>query len=491
MKNLPRFTSFSTSAFQAPRRGLACLATAALGLIGLSASANAQTLYWNGGFAGDQAWSTSTDVTAWSTTPTGSPETYWVNGSDAVFTTTEPEIIIWTATANNVTVQDGAIFTVVGTGGRSLTITGGGSGDFTIQDNDNSDGVLRLTLNGSSAWDGTITAKEFGVSTDSGLIVDSAGATGIETKIALDGGAFMLGTGVRNSTVTIGELSGTGSVKMRGTYSSTGGVRMLKVDQSTNTTFSGTIGASKTQVSNVLAFTKAGTGTLTVSSASGLSTDSWGAYTGVTNIEGGALYYVGSSDTTYSLISGQGAYTLYSGATLGLDGTINFGSSVSGVVTVQDGGILDPGRQNGSGTMTLAGGDGTSLGLVFEGTANVLFNLGTEQDQIVLENDAMVGSASGGNGSVTFTFYNTGDVQVGQTYNIISFGGTTQGIDLSVFALSEDSILAGWAGTFGYGGDGNLLQFTVTSVVPEPATTALIAGLMVLGVVVIRRRRRS
>ncbi|MGE9293990.1 MAG: hypothetical protein ACQKBW_10285, partial [Puniceicoccales bacterium] len=213
-------------------------------MLGFSASANAQTLYWNGGFAGDQSWSTSDSITAWSTTPTGSPETYWVNGSDAVFTITEPEIIIWTATANNVTVQDGAIFTVVGTGGRALTITGGGSGDFTIQDNDESNGILRLTLNGSSAWDGTITAKEFGASTDSGLIVDSAGATGTETKIALDGGAFMLGSGVRNNTATIGELSGTGSVKMRGTYSSTSGVRTLRVDQSTNTTFSGTIGAS-------------------------------------------------------------------------------------------------------------------------------------------------------------------------------------------------------------------------------------------------------
>ncbi|MBC2595922.1 hypothetical protein H5P28_16780 [Ruficoccus amylovorans] len=454
--------------------------------------AAAQTLYWNGGYEGDQGWSTTESVTPWALTPTGDPETYWVPGYDAVFTATTPDVDVWTAVAGTVTIQDGATFTTKGTSGHSLTVNTGGSGDFTIKDNSTGDGILRVVLDGTSAWDGTITVQEFN-DANSGLVIDdsndgSATSTGKSTKIVLDGGKLMLGAGMVATTATIGELSGQGIVKIRGSYSNTRGVRMLKIDQDTNTTFSGTFGEDTTRADNRIAMTKAGTGTLVISSTSGLATDAWGGYSGETIIEAGSLYLIGSSATTYTNVSGQNSYTVFGGATFGLDGTLTFGSNFDGLVTVQDGGILDPGRQNASGTMTLAGGNGAGAGLVFEGAANIRFNLGTNQDMIVLEESSMVGSANGGDGSVTFIFYNTGDVVIGETYNIISFGGTAQGISLNTFALSEESLLAGWDGTFSYGGDGNELQFTV-SAVPEPAEAALLLGLLVGGIVALHRRR--
>ncbi|WP_309400147.1 PEP-CTERM sorting domain-containing protein [Cerasicoccus maritimus] len=464
-----------------------------LGCISISSNLGAATLFWNGNYVGDQSWTTTTSVTPWATTDGGAATEFWTNGNDAVITDNGPtDIAIWTANVGDVTIENGANFTTTGSSGHRLTVSGSGSGNFSLTDNIDSNGTLRILLNGSSAWDGTITINEFSTSDSGVILADASGGgtagSGSNTHFVLNGGQLMLGAGVVGNTATIGSLSGTGTVKIRSAFSSTSGVRTLLVDQSTNTTFTGTFGDNPSRADNQMAFTKAGAGRLIISSNSG-SSGAWGGYAGATSVNEGSLYLVGSSDTTYSNVSGQGTYSVANNATLGVDGTITFGSGVSGAITVANGGILDPGQVNQVGTMTLTGGDGSSLGLVFEGDANILFTLGSSQDSIVLSNSSMTGSAAGGDDSILFTFTDSGDVTEGQTFDLIDFGGTTQSIALSSFGLSAESLGEGWSGNFAYSGDGNLLQFTVSSI-PEPTTYAMILSGLALGMAIIKRRRQ-
>ncbi len=468
----------------------------ALGLFLGSAPGYAETLYWNGA---DGAWATT--AAKWSSDSSSTGTLYWVNNDDAVITSTTPTINLTTATVGSLVIQNGATFSSSGSTGHILSVTGAGSGNFSMTDNSTSNAYMKIYLQGSSEWVGRITVNSFtnassqlvlGTGAASSTDTTTAVGTGVDTKITMNGGNLVLGFGALNAgtggTATIGELSGTGTIGIL-THSSSGGkTRTLEVNQATNTTFRGTIGTdvASNYSSNYMGLAKSGTGTLIVTSSSGSRSDSGGAYAGTTTVSGGKLYFVGNYGSGFTYVSGQGNYVVKSGATLGFDGTLTFASTASRTITVESGGILDPGQQDAAGTWTIAGGNSSSLGLTFLGNATIQFRLGPTQDQIILTNTSMIGSASGGTGSILFDLTTYG-ATIGTTYDLISFGGTTQGISLDTFALSQTSINAGWAGTFGYGGGGNLLQFTVTAV-PEPSQMAL----LVLGgaALAMRLRRR-
>ncbi len=462
-----------TPAKNPARRFVLRLAGALATLLLLAQTAGAATLYYTG--ASGQAWTTSTSTIAWATDAVSSPSTYWTNGNAAEIVTASPEIRLYNITATTLTVDNGATFYQTGTGTTSygLTLSGGGSGNFALRDDRTTAGAsFKALLTGTSAWNGTITVNGSTTSTVS-VVIDSnlgtTGSTGVNTKIQLvSNGNLEIGPGAIGGTATIGELSGSGKIKFPGQFSTTGGTRTLKVDQSTNTTFSGTIGENLTRTDHILAFTKAGTGTLSISGT--------GGYEGATTVEGGKLFLSGTYGTGFTGVTGQGNYIVKNGALLGVDGTLSLSTGATARnVTIESGGILKPGGENAVGTMTLAGGNASSVGLAFLGSATIEFRLGSAQDSIVLSSTPMIGSAAGGTGSIAFDLINNGDVMVGNTYDLISFGGTTQGIALDSFALSGASMGDGWAGTFSYGGDGNLLQFTVNAV-PEPRV-ALLAGI--------------
>lgn len=267
---------------------------------------------------------------------------------------------------------------------------------------------------------------------------------------------------------------------MEGLAAGSSGTRTLRVEQATDTTFSGVIGSTTTtQTSNVLALVKAGAGRLDITSTETSS------YAGDTTVEGGKLYLAGTFGSTSAggANINQGNFIIKTGATLGLSGTFNIGAAKA--VTIEDGGTLD--LSKGNATLDCIGSTVTSKGLVFGGNATLLASVGADGSTLTFADASMTGSATGGDGSIQVKFTNTG-AQIGGTYDLISFGGTTPGIALTAFALAQESIDAGWAGDFTYGGDGNTLQFTV-SAIPESATTAaLLAGLAV-ATVVLRRRR--
>jgi|GEM_PF-3928582 PEP-CTERM putative exosortase interaction domain len=464
---------------------------ASIVLLGLG-SAHAATLHWN---SGDGAWINGAGA-YWSDDAVSSPSRDWANGNAAQFNSTNPSINLWNVSATSVTVTNGLTLYASGatSPSRALTISAGGSGDITLRDDRNTGGTSAGILLSSSTttWNGTFTIignptsdvfLTIGSETTSGTA-----STSTATKVHLvDGGTLKVGAGSVGGVATIGELSGTGTVKLHGTFGSTQGTRTLKVDQTTNTTFTGTFGgtAGFSRGDNILAFTKAGSGTLVINGGTGVS-----GYAGATTVEAGKLFLTGTFGGGLGThVTGQGDYLVKTGALLGVDGTISLAPNATRTLTVESGAILKPGTADAPGTLVIAGGDGSSTGLSFHDGAVIEFRLGAEQDFIELASASMTGFATG---EVVFNFIDNGGLVVGTTYDLISFGGTTPGISLSAWVLSSASLDAGLDGVFSYGGDGNLLQFTLTAApIPEPASAAALAGLGAVGLALASRRRRS
>jgi autotransporter-associated beta strand protein len=422
---------------------------------------DAQTLYWE---TPSGVWTTTPGNTNWSTSPGGITNTDWTDNANAVIEAANPTVTVGTGTidVNNLTINNDMTLVGSGSGGgsnRVLRINGSSSGNITINGTTTDIAVVQVVLQGTSAYDGTLTAQP----SESGrndISLNSVTGSGITTKIDLVGGRLGLSSGLNGKTATIGELKGGSAGVVAGNFGTTGSTtKTLKIQQSSNTTFGGSM-IDGGVGNRVLALIKDGTGRLRLTGCS--------LYVGSTTVAGGSLYMNGTS-------SGQGAYNVSAGATLG--GTGSIGLAGSNVVTVASGGRLDPGDINDEGTTSVGtlviSGATSGVGLAFSGNASIDFALGTTSDMITLSGATMIGSAIGGAGSIVFNLTNVGAAS-SATYDLISFGGTTQGIALNTFALSSSSVEAGWTGAFSYGGDGNTLQFTV-SAVPEPSLMAFLA----------------
>jgi autotransporter-associated beta strand protein len=449
--------------------------------------AGANTVYWR---LANEIWAGGNSN--WATTSGGAPSVAWVDGSSAIIEAINPTVKIYSPViVDLLTIQNGMTLQMAFAGAsRTLTINGGGSGNLTLaavpigtltQDNS-----LNVFLNGTSAWSGTVQANFSNGNTNqhgsytatNRIILGSATSTGTATKVSLGGGVMALNTALVNNTATIGELSGvSGSLITAGYNSSgTGGNRGLRVEQTTNTTYAGRIEGSTSVGSQILSFTKAGSGRLRLTGSN--------TYGGATSVEAGELYVNGTT-------SGQGTFSVSSGATLGGTGTI--GLAGSSLVTVQNGGILNPGDVNdagesAAGTFTLSGAT-SGVGLQFLGNATIKFDLSAEpgeSDLIALTGSTMSGLALGGSGSIAFQFF-AGDeaALVGKTFDLISFG-TAPGINLDAFTLSAGNLSTGWSANFNYAG--NTLQVNIDAI-PEPSVQWLGAIGFVGGLLWLRRGR--
>ena len=432
----------------------------------------AQTLYWNKPASG-LTWATSGN-TNWTTTASGTVYQSWVNGSAAVIVAPSASIVMGGSApiTSSLIVQSGATVTGSGSAATGLVVSGAsgssGSGDLILGDNATGNANLRVGFTASATgtgFNGTITVNNFAnansglaLGPDNKLASPPTALTGADanTKIVLNGGNLYVAGGVSGTTAVIGSLAGSGNVALGNVFSSNSGTRLLRIDQSVTTTFSGTIGAATTtQTNNILALTKAGSGRLAITASGSTS-----AFAGITTVEAGALYLSGifGHAALGSGLVNQGDFLVKSGATLGLTGTYNVGSAKK--ITLESGATFDPG------TLALnAVGTSTSPGLVFNGSAVVQLTPGV--DKVTLTQSSMTGSALGGAGSIAFDFTAATAPVAGTRFDLISFGGITPGIPLDRFTLTPASIAAGWNGSFNYGGDGNTLQFTVGGTVAE------------------------
>jgi T5SS/PEP-CTERM-associated repeat protein len=171
---------------------------------------------------------------------------------------------------------------------------------------------------------------------------------------------------------------------------------------------------------------------------------------GIFNFKGGTLELTGG---TFG-----GDLDLVSGTTLAGTGTIDGNLSLAGT--------LDPG--NSPGTLAIDGD------LTWHGGGRVHFDLGVGQSDLI---DISGSLLKGAPGTWNFHFSDPGDFAPG-TYTLLTFAGT----DFTLADFSFTSDIAGFGGSFQFGGGG--LQF---SAVPEPSSLLLVSVGLLLGC----RRRRS
>lgn len=445
----PRLYSYSKKLF---------FSTCLIGAL-LARSADAQTLYLpNSSAAGN--W----DYTSlnWATTSGGSADTAWTNGNNVIIEFTGNSAFKLDESdlqAVDFTGASGRIIYLQGIAGEQnqLDVTGVGSGEVHVWGTSSSSATTTLKLSGSSGWDGTLKLRD---GSHNRLLLSNASAFSTDTSLEfVSGGLLLLDAAIGGQTTTLGQLSGTGgeiSAKY-GTFDV--GVKTLRVEQSTDTSFAGSLASGSN--GRELALTKAGTGTLTL--------------TGALNNGGGMTAEAGelvldSAATT----SGQGDYVVSNGATLRVNTTINF--TADATMTIESGGVLALGSESSVGTMTLDGASG--VGLIFDDGAVVDFRLGTTQDSIILLGSTMTGSALGGADSIEFNFIDEGMVE-GTIYDLITFGDTPN-IAISAFTSNL-------SGSFQY--SGNILQFDY-SVIPEPSNSVVLLGAIAGCLVFCRKRIR-
>ncbi|OYU99485.1 MAG: autotransporter, partial [Verrucomicrobiales bacterium VVV1] len=204
---------------------------------------------------------------------------------------------------------------------------------------------------------------------------------------------------------------------------------------------------------NVDSFTKTGASTWTLTGPS--------TYTGSTAVNAGTLLVNGSLANT--------AVSVASNATLGGSG------SIAGLTTFNSGAHLDPG--NSPGTLTFTGG------LTLTGGSILDFELGSTSDLIRVSGGTLSGPLSG---LVTLNLSNSGGFTAG-TYTLFDFtSAATSSFDIGDFTFG--TTLPGY--TYALAFAGSTLALTATaSAIPEPSTYAALAGALVLGLALYRRRR--
>jgi fibronectin-binding autotransporter adhesin len=295
---------------------------------------------------------------------------------------------------------------------------------------------------------------------------------GINNPAALGTGQLqMLGGNIDNTSgapVTLNTLSG--GIKWDFTDATFVGTNSLSLGTNpifvSNPTGNLTIAANTLTIAGVIS--TAGANSLAGLSKYGpgtLELDGANTYSGNLSVHAGTL-------TLHGSLVAATTVTVFAGATLGGHGT------ASGNVSLAPEAILYP----GSGLATFTAGNLTWGGST-TGNATIRATLSNTGNTSSLLN--VLGTFTKGAGtSFIFDFQNTGffDGVTPNTYSLVNFAAN------SGFSVSDFSYLnlpLDYVGQFAL--NANSLTFTV-SVIPEPATFALLAGLPAL---VLARRRRS
>jgi fibronectin-binding autotransporter adhesin len=377
-----------------------------------------------------------------------------------------------------------------GTSTRTLTLTGSNTGDNTLAaviNNDGSGNATSLIKSGTGTWVVSGASNYTGVTTISGgtlkvgSLADGGSASNIgastnaTTNLVLNGGTitytgiaansnrlFTIGTGANGGTIN---ASGSGGLNLTNT-----GIMGLSGSGTRTLTLTGTntgdniLAATVTdEGANATSLTKSGTGTWVVSgtnSFTGAATVSSGilgltsSLSGPLTVQNGGACRLGGAGTTATINSGN--LNIQSGATAFLD--IN--GTTAGV---------DYDQLNVTGSVTL-GGD-----LVI--TLNATPTVGNTYTIIVNDGaDAVSGSffGSGEGGSVTASYLSTS-----YEFTISYIGGTGNDVVLTCSQLPKtwtgsSSTVWGAAGNWSGGvpGSGDIASFDAASYANQPSLGA-------------------
>jgi autotransporter-associated beta strand protein len=299
-------------------------------------------------------------------------------------------------------------------------------------------GTANLTLAGTGSYLGNTTIS-------AGTLILGSG-TGVSPNSTVD----ITSTGnfdINGQTAFIGGLTDSGPTALAGGALTTG------LGNGINT-YSGVL-------SGIGSFTKAGTGTLTLTNTE--------TFVGPTTVSSGKL-----------LINGNLAasdVTVASGAAVGGTGVI------TGNLTLQSGGQLSLGP-------SLANLTASNFSWSTNGTASLFFALSSSNstsDTLNLSGNFAQGSTPGGTGQFIFNFENTGFF--GGVYDLINFA-PGEGIGFVNTDFAYTGLHNGMTGTFNYNNPGGILTFNVAPI-PEPADAALALGALALLAARRRRARQS
>lgn len=187
----------------------------------------------------------------------------------------------------------------------------------------------------------------------------------------------------------------------------------------------------------------------------------------------GGINFTGSFEILGGTFTANGTIADTVALSVGANGTLA-GTGVIAAAT-QIGGVLAAGNSPGTITFT------NDLG--FEANAVVAFDVGDLGDDLIVLSGSNQTLSS--DGPLLWLFSPNGEVLTDSPYLLMDWTGAT-GLDFSSFSLA-DLIIAnsGWAGDFSSDADGLYVSFTV---IPEPRLYALAFGLIVFGVMALRRR---
>lgn len=299
-------------------------------------------------FAADLVWTAGNpDNTVWTAAGVWDGPATWTNGDTATFNGSAIVNLGSAISQTGITVASGSVLTLNNTADLKITGAGGINGDLTKT------GTVNLRLSHSGGFNGTLTINSQFVTIGSAA-TDPTGQTSNQTKVSIASGAsLILGSAYNDATgtikATIGELSGAGTARTDWADGGTNALRTLKVDQATDSTFSGTFAQGSS--GRILGLEKSGSGILNVSNNAALSVPQ-----GPLTVSGGTLRISGSTGTA-SPLNATGALSISAGA------TFEAANTTSGIPT----GITK--AISGSGTF-LRNGTGN---VVISGTANSSF----------------------------------------------------------------------------------------------------------------------
>jgi fibronectin-binding autotransporter adhesin len=359
-------------------------------------------------------------------------------------------------------------------GNFALTGSISGAGTLNFGGSDSASGFYNISGTDLSSFTGTISHNN--VNGTHQLIMGQNGTVNAAQASLETTGSTTAGNYIRLfSNTTFGELSGTGGRII--------GRNTLTINQSNDTTYAGRMSS----IQSGLSFTKAGSGSLTLTGANN--------YTGTTTVNNGTLVIDGDQS------GATGSMTINVSGTLGGSGTIG-----ASLLTVN--GVIAPG--NSPGTLTtgaqLWNDGGAYLWEINDSDGSKGLSLGGTNgwDWLDIDGDLNLASLSAGGFTIDIDSLNSSDLTgtadgfdysglaYGDAYGttfIIATADTITDFEAGDFILDDSGFVNGkleWSINLDDGVADSLVLSAVF--VPEPSSTALL-GLG--GLALMLRRKRS